>query len=407
MINVLGLCDYPEILQIFRLIRIIIGIIRIAVPILMIFTITMDFAGATAKGDEVAVKDAFKKAIVKGIAAILIFFLPIFVNVVLKISSSDLEYEVCLGNATSENIEREYTNRARKLVEEAKEQMTKESYSLAQNAVNKLTNTSAKQELQQELNAIKPVIEAKELVDKVRVSKKESDYEKAVDAVSKLPDSEYKTKLEEELEEIAMTMIIYVQQYSTDGIYIENPLGLPRYEQCDTRWKDTKYDIGGGPNGTKASFCSSSCGYTSFSMIAAGFNRDMTITPVTVVEKMRGIDISEGEITHYGYGAASIEDLTKESTMKYYNLKAKRVYASSGESQSQAIMRELSEGKALIILVPGHYMTLAGTVDGDVILLDPFAKYPPSGRINGKVKLSSIYNIYGGINQVISYEKIN
>ena len=93
------------------------------------------------------------------------------------------------------------------------------------------------------------------------------------------------------------------------------------------------------------------------------------------------------------------------SFMNYFNLKANRVTAGSGESFKQAIMRELNSGKAMIILVPGHYMTLVGAGDGNVILLDPFSNWADSRRKSGKQTLDNVWNVYKGITYAIAYER--
>ena len=164
-------------------------------------------------------------------------------------------------------------------------------------------------------------------------------------------------------------MIKYVDEYSTNGNYIENPLGLPYYEQCDSRWGNIKYDIGG------QTICSSSSGYTAFSMIAAGYNKDMSITPVTIISKMRNIKLSSEEYSRKGYGSTSIEELTNSNLLEYYKLEAKVIKDKNKEELKQLIMEELNQIKSAIIMVPGHYMVLTPSFDGNVILLDPISNW--------------------------------
>ena len=405
MINILGICDNAEILSVIRLVKILIDGIKIIVPIILIVTLSIDFMKATAAHDEDAVKKAASGAIRKAIAAIAIFMIPTFVGIIINVSSGDFEYKTCLANATIENIAAAYETRAHKLMNDAREQLTNDTYLLAEQALKHIQDESVRQSYAEELKTIKQGVDAKRLVDIVRRTKKDKDYQAAVDAVNALEDRDLRNQLEDELEEISLTMTKYVAEYSTNGEYIENPLGLPHYGQCDSRWGNLKYDIGGGPNGGMATLCSSSCGYTSFSMIAAGLNRNMSITPVTIVEKMRGISISAGQFTRRGYGAASTSELMNSSFMNYFNLKANRVTAGSGESFKQAIMRELNSGKAMIILVPGHYMTLVGAGDGNVILLDPFSNWADSRRKSGKQTLDNVWNVYKGITYAIAYER--
>ena len=405
MINVLGICDNAEILSVIRLVNILISAIKVIVPIILIVTLSLDFLKATASHDEDAVKKTASGAIRKAIAAVAIFFIPTFVGIIINISSGDFEYKTCLANATVENIAAAYEARAHKLMNDAREQLTNDTYLLAEQSLKYIQDESVRQSYADELKGIKQGVDAKRLVDIVRRTKKDSDYQAAVDAVNALEDKELRNQLEDELEEISLTMTKYMADYCSNGDCIDNPLGLPHYEQCDSRWGNLKYDIGGGSDGGMATLCSSSCGYTSFSMIAAGLNRNMSITPPTVVEKMRGISISAGQFTRRGYGAASTSELTNSAFMDYYNLKANWVSAQSGESLKQAIMRELNSGKAMIILVPGHYMVLTGAGDGDVVLLDPFSNWKDSRRKSGKQSLDNVWNVYNGVISAIAYER--
>ncbi len=405
MINILGICDNAEILSVLRLVRIVIQAIQIVVPIILIVTLSINFAQAVASHDANALSKAKTKAIFQGIAAVCVFAIPTFVSILVNITINDETYKTCLQNATEENIEIAYETRAIKYLSNAKTELSRSAYTIAKNNLRHIKDEEIRKEYEQELEQVLIAVEAKELVEKVRSSKKDNDYQKAVDAVAKIENKELRQKLEDELEEIAVTMTKYIAEYSTGGKYIENPLGLPYYGQCDSRWGSLKYDIGGGPNGGMATLCSSSCGYTSFSMIAAGLNRNMSINPPSVVEKMRGISISAGEYTKRGYGAASTSELMNSTYLSYYNLKANKISAKSGESFKQAIMRELNSGKAAVILVPGHYMVLTPSGDGNVILLDPFSNWADSRKKSGKQTLDNVWSIYGGITYAIAYQR--
>ena len=405
MINILGICDNAEILSVLRLVRIVIKIIQIAVPIILIVTLSLNFAQAVASHDANALSKAKIKAVYQAIAAVVIFAIPTFVSVLMNLTVGAETYKTCLANATQENIDLAYSARAEKYMSDARSELTRAAYTIAKNNLKYIQDEETKKQYETELEQILLGVEAKELVEVVRSSKKDADYQTAVEAVAKIEDKALRQQLEDELEEIALTMTKYVVEYSTNGQYIENPLGLPYYGQCDSRWGNLKYDIGGGPNGGMATLCSSSCGYTSFSMIAAGLNRNMSITPPTVVEKMRGISISAGQYTKRGYGAASTSELMNSSYMSYYNLTANVISAKSGESFKQAIMRELNSGKAAVILVPGHYMVLTASGDGNVVLLDPFSNWADSRRKSGKQTLDNVWNVYGGITYAIAYKR--
>lgn len=61
----------------------VLKIVRIAVPILLIVLVTIDFSSAVISQDQDSIKKATSKAIKRGIAALAFFFVPLFVNVML------------------------------------------------------------------------------------------------------------------------------------------------------------------------------------------------------------------------------------------------------------------------------------------------------------------------------------
>lgn len=61
----------------------VLKIVRIAVPILLIVLVTIDFSSAVISQDQDSIKKATSKAIKRGIAALAFFFIPLFVNVML------------------------------------------------------------------------------------------------------------------------------------------------------------------------------------------------------------------------------------------------------------------------------------------------------------------------------------
>ena len=73
------------------------GIIRIAVPIMLIALITYDLATAVFVGSDDKVRKARDKAIKRIIIAIAIFFVPTFINLVFDLVNDvwGTNYEIC------------------------------------------------------------------------------------------------------------------------------------------------------------------------------------------------------------------------------------------------------------------------------------------------------------------------
>ena len=66
MINILGICDNAEILSVLRLVRIVIKAMQIAVPIILIVTLSINFSQAVASHDANALSKAKTKAVFQG-----------------------------------------------------------------------------------------------------------------------------------------------------------------------------------------------------------------------------------------------------------------------------------------------------------------------------------------------------
>ncbi len=408
MINILSLCDVPEILSILRIVKIALGIIRIVVPITLIVSLSLTYLSAVASKNEDLVNRAVRDGVLKIIAAIVVILLPSIVGTFFNVITGDDTYRVCLDNATVENIQAAYDNRAAQLVTTAKDNIQYYTYMEALRAVRNVSDGNQKGEYEKQLEEIKYILDVKDLIAKVNSTKNLSDYQIAAEAIEGINDASIKEELNNELEAIAATMNSQYNEYSSPIVggsgTVANALGLPYYNQCDSRWSNIPYDSGGGSNGGPATFCSSSCGYTSLAMIVAGMSRNMTITPITMVEGLRGISISSGQRTYKGYGAASSSELTNNSFLSKYGIKAQVLSTGGYDNTIQSIMSAIQSNKAVIINVPGHYMTLAKGNNGGVVLLDPFTGWASQSKKSGEyASLEPIWNAYGGITWAAAY----
>lgn len=402
MLNILSICDEPEVLTAFKLVNIALGLIRIIVPIVLIVSLTLTYLSAVASKNDDLLSKAVRETTIKAGMAIIVFFIPSFVNIIVNVVTGDDTYKTCLKNATTENIEIAYNNRAEQLVNRAKENIQNYTYTEAKRAVENVSDGNKKAEYETILEDLKYIIYVKDLIAKVNKSKKTSDYEKASNSLSKVKDDSIRADLENQLESVAASMNSYYGEYSSSGA-IANSLGLPYYAQCDPRWGNIPYDTGGGNNGGPATFCSSSCGYTALAMIVAGMTRDMTVTPVTMVEGLRRINLSAGGRTSRGYGAASNAELLDNSFLSRYRIQARQISGGSYGNLYQGIMGALNSNQGVIILVPGHYMTLAKGSNGGVVLLDPFTGWADGRKKSGEYTLDFISQVYGGIKWAAAY----
>lgn len=92
----LQLCERKDIAGIVRIITTVILIIRIAVPILLILSIMIALVKAITKNDNDELNKVLKTSVKKIIAAVLVFLIPTFVNVIMMIASVDIKFDDCI-----------------------------------------------------------------------------------------------------------------------------------------------------------------------------------------------------------------------------------------------------------------------------------------------------------------------
>ncbi len=80
-------CDAILTTEAADMIKEVIGYIRIGVPILLIILTIIDFAGVLGSDDENALKVATSKVTKRFIAAVLVFFVPLIISLILSIDA--------------------------------------------------------------------------------------------------------------------------------------------------------------------------------------------------------------------------------------------------------------------------------------------------------------------------------
>ena len=93
--SILSLCDNGDVLSVFRIVNIVIMIIKIPVPILLIVTGMITLMKTINVGNDDLLAKAKKQLVNNCIAAIAIFLIPTLVNVIVKISDTNNEYRDC------------------------------------------------------------------------------------------------------------------------------------------------------------------------------------------------------------------------------------------------------------------------------------------------------------------------
>jgi len=106
--SLLNVCEDYNILKALSIIINIINIVKIFVPLLLIITGMISYFKATYTGNEEELKKATLALLKKGISGVLIFMLPIIINLVLSVvndaSNNKLEISNCINNANDKEF---------------------------------------------------------------------------------------------------------------------------------------------------------------------------------------------------------------------------------------------------------------------------------------------------------------
>ena len=315
--NILSLCDNGDVLSVFRIVNIIIMIIKVAVPILLIIVGMVTLMKSIKTGNEDLLAKAKKQLVSNCIAAVIIFLVPTLVNVLARLSSNDgNSYLSCLKNATIENINQAYITQAEALLASSEENLNYNGYYSAVTVVSKIKDTALRKQYNERLATMYKAIEEE--------IKERNEQEKTT--------GEGGT--------------------SSSGAPLGDGTSFPTYTQCDTRWGNKSYQ---GTN-----LCNAGCGYTSLAMVLSGIKRDPTITPYSVHEYIYGNGIS---INHSG-GAITDVALYDNRVASHYGVKIEVLFGRDSVGKTEATKRlvnALNQGKKVVLLRPGHYIALSGT----------------------------------------------
>lgn len=160
--NILSICSNPDVLSVLRMVKTVITIIKIAVPIILIVSLMIDYTRAMTNSDSSALLKANKTAVSKVIAAMLVFYIPTFVYLIADISSYNKNSIIgCIGGATDAAIAAAHENLAQTYVDIARKELTDAAYSNAVSHLLKVKDESVKKRMLEELQEVKEEIEKK------------------------------------------------------------------------------------------------------------------------------------------------------------------------------------------------------------------------------------------------------
>lgn len=200
----LNICSDGDILKVMRLIKIIITIIRIVVPLLLIYSLAKGYLDTVKSGE---LDKELKKSVTKIVAAVIIFLVPTFVRVIVKFTDVNNNYYDCISNSTKDGIESAYVNTAKSRLETAKQTLSIGDYNAAYEAYKEVNTKSEKDNLSDELVELQSAINIKREIDILSNDYSDAKYNSINSEISRLNNSEYKSNLSSKLNTVRQTAI--------------------------------------------------------------------------------------------------------------------------------------------------------------------------------------------------------
>lgn len=97
--SLLSICDNSSVLGVMLIIKKIIMIISIVVPIILILSLMITIVKALMSKDDDLLAKIKVSAVRKMVASVIVFLIPTFVNVLVKLTPNNIEYKKCLSDA--------------------------------------------------------------------------------------------------------------------------------------------------------------------------------------------------------------------------------------------------------------------------------------------------------------------
>ena len=157
-----SICSSPKVLEVMKLVDIVILIIRIVVPIILIVTAMLKYAKVVSSGDEGALQKTNKVVVTNLIAALLVFFIPLFIYLVAKLVFSNPEYRNCIDIPSYSEIRKIYVDEGESLVRKAEQSKNIDDYNAAYNYLLNISDKSKVAEFKERLAKVKEAIDSAE-----------------------------------------------------------------------------------------------------------------------------------------------------------------------------------------------------------------------------------------------------
>ena len=163
---ILSLCDVEEVQQILGIVKMIVDFIKIIVPIILMVSAMITLMLDIKAGNEDALDKSKKLLINKAIDAVLIFFVPTLVDLVLNLAAGETEYKKCFNVSSAAPTNETSINNASTYLTSAESSLDRKDYNKAYDSINKLEDETLKNEYLSRLEKLDELIKENEKTSK-------------------------------------------------------------------------------------------------------------------------------------------------------------------------------------------------------------------------------------------------
>lgn len=197
---ILGICDNGDVLATFKIINVVIKLIKIIVPIALIVSVMIDYFKAVLNHEELNMTN--KLFVNKIAAAVIVFLVPTLVHITIDlVDPNSVSYAGCIANANDEMIDEAYSKTSEKYIAEVKRTLLNSDYVIAKTSLNKIKSEELREPLKQDLDDLYQYVKLYESIDTVASNYNRDAYAELKKKIDNVSDEKIKKRLNDKLKD--------------------------------------------------------------------------------------------------------------------------------------------------------------------------------------------------------------
>lgn len=158
---ILTVCSNADLLSVMVIVRKILDLLQIIAPIGLIVFASIDIIKAVISNKQDEIYKKLHMIPKRLFAAIIVFFVPVIIDLVMNVADNTFEYASCFENATDEFVQDAYTSNAYEAVSLAETSQKRLDYEKASLLTNKIKDEQIKATLKERLKIVFEAIKEK------------------------------------------------------------------------------------------------------------------------------------------------------------------------------------------------------------------------------------------------------